>query len=71
MMGRTVLSFRLVQMGEVVGWREFRKYLPKREREAFDETLDTARLCTSASSFAVRTSWLEGMAERREVEERR
>jgi hypothetical protein len=60
-MGRTVPSFRLAQMREVEEWRTFRKALPKREREVFDEMLDTARLYISASSFAVRTSRLEGM----------
>jgi hypothetical protein len=60
-MGRTVPSFRLAQMREVDEWRTFRRALPKREREAFDEMLDTARLYISASSFAVRTSRLEGM----------
>jgi hypothetical protein len=60
-MGRTVPSFRLAQMREVEEWRTFRRALPKREREVFDEMLDTARLYISASSFAVRTSRLEGM----------
>jgi hypothetical protein len=60
-MGRTVPSFRLAQMREVEEWRTFRRALPRREREAFDEMLDTARLYISASSFAVRTSRLEGM----------
>jgi len=60
-MGRTVPSFRIAEMQEAEEWREFRKSLPKREREAFDDMLDTARLYISASSFAVRTSRLEGM----------
>jgi len=60
-MGRTVPSFRLAQMREAEEWRTFRRALPKREREVFDEMLDTARLYISASSFAVRTSRLEGM----------
>jgi hypothetical protein len=60
-MGRTVPSFRLAEMAEVSEWRRFRKALPKRERKDFDEMLDTARLYISASSFAVRTSRLEGM----------
>ena len=60
-MGRTVPSFRLAEMQEVGEWRAFRKALPKREREVFDQMLDTARLYISASSFAVRTSRLEGM----------
>jgi hypothetical protein len=61
-MGRTVPSFRLAEMQEVEEWRAFRKALPKRERKVFDQMLDTARLYISASSFAVRTSRLEGMA---------
>jgi hypothetical protein len=48
-------------MQEVEEWRAFRRALPKRERRVFDEMLDTARLYISASSFAVRTSRLEGM----------
>jgi len=60
-MGRTVPSFRLAEMREVEEWRTFRKCLPRREREAFDQMLDTARLYISASSFAVRTSRLEGI----------
>lgn len=61
MMGRTVPSFRLAEMREVREWGVFRKALPKRERETFDEMLDATRLYISASSFAVRTSRLEGM----------
>lgn len=60
-MGRTIPSFRLAEMQEVREWGAFRKALPKREREAFDEMLDTARLYISASSFAVRTSRFEGV----------
>ena len=60
-MGRTVPSFRLAEMQEVEEWRAFRKALPKRERQFFDMMLDTARLYISASSFAVRTSRLEGV----------
>jgi hypothetical protein len=60
-MGRTVPSFRIAEMQEVGEWRAFRRSLPKRERKAFDDMLDTARLYISASSFAVRTSRLEGM----------
>jgi hypothetical protein len=60
-MGRTVPSFRIAEMQEVGEWKAFRKALPRREREVFDQMLDTARLYISASSFAVRTSRLEGM----------
>ena len=60
-MGRTIPSFRLAEMQEVGAWRKFRKSLPNRERKHFDDMLDMTRLYISASSFAVRTSRLEGM----------
>lgn len=61
-MGRTVPSFRIAEAQEFDDWRVFRKALPRRERRVFDEMLNTARLYTSASSAAVRTSRFEGMA---------
>jgi hypothetical protein len=60
-MGRTVPSFRIAEAMEVGEWKAFRRALPKGERRLFDEMLETARLYTSASSSAVRTSRLEGM----------
>jgi hypothetical protein len=61
-MGRTVPSFRIAEAQEVAEWRAFRRALPRRERPLFDEMLSTARLYTSASSAALRTSRFEGMA---------
>ncbi|MBI3841422.1 MAG: hypothetical protein HY297_05680 [Thaumarchaeota archaeon] len=61
-MGRTVPSFRIAEAQEVSEWKPFRKALPKRDRGAFDQMLNSARLYTSASSAAVRTSRFEGMA---------
>ncbi len=61
-MGRTVPSFRIAEAQEFGEWKGFRRALPKRERQVFDEMLSTARLYTSASSAAVRTSRFEGMA---------
>ncbi|MDG6898225.1 MAG: hypothetical protein JRN24_00660 [Nitrososphaerota archaeon] len=61
-MGRTVPSFRIAEAQEVDEWKTFRRALPKRERPIFDEMLSTARLYTSASSAALRTSRFEGMA---------
>lgn len=61
-MGRTVPSFRIAEAQEVREWKTFRRALPKRERQIFDEMLSTARLYTSASSAALRTSRFEGMA---------
>jgi hypothetical protein len=61
-MGRTIPSFRIAEAQEASEWKSFRKALPKRDRAAFDQMLNSARLYTSASSAAVRTSRFEGMA---------
>jgi len=61
-MGRTIPSFRIAEAQEVAEWKAFRKALPRRDRAVFDEMLSSARLYTSASSAAVRTSKFEGMA---------
>jgi hypothetical protein len=61
-MGRTIPSFRIAEAQETAEWRSFRKALPRGDRTAFDEMLGSARLYTSASSAAIRTSKFEGMA---------
>lgn len=61
-MGRTIPSFRIAEQQEAAEWRSFRKALPRDARDAFDEMLSSARLYTSASSSALRTSKFEGMA---------
>lgn len=61
-MGRTIPSFRIAEAQEAAEWRSFRKALLPRDRAAFDEMIVSARLYTSASSAAVRTSKFEGMA---------
>jgi hypothetical protein len=61
-MGRTVPSFRIAAAQEAAEWKAYRAALPKADREAFDALLSTAKLYTSASSAAVRTSRFEGMA---------
>jgi hypothetical protein len=61
-MGRTIPSFRIAEAQEIAEWRSFRKALPREDRAVFDEMLSTARLYTSASSAAIRTSKFEGMA---------
>jgi hypothetical protein len=61
-MGRTIPSFRIAEAQEAAEWKSFRKALPRRDRTAFDEMLSSARLYTSASSAAVRSSKFEGMA---------
>ena len=61
-MGRTIPSFRIAEAQEAAEWKSFRKALLRRDRNAFDDLLASARLYTSASSAAVRTSRFEGMA---------
>lgn len=61
-MGRTIPSFRIAEAQEAAEWKTFRKALPRADRAAFDEMLGLARLYTSASSAAVRSSKFEGMA---------
>ena len=61
-MGRTIPSFRMAEAQEAAEWRAFRRALPKRDRVAFDDMFSSARIYTSASSAAVRTSRFEGMA---------
>lgn len=60
-MGRTIPSFRIAEAQEVSEWKSFRKALRKKDRAVFDGMLNSARLYTSASSAAVRTSRFEGM----------
>jgi hypothetical protein len=60
-MGRTIPSFRIAEAQEAAEWRSFRKALRRRDRAAFDDMISSARLYTSASSAAVRTSRFEGM----------
>jgi len=61
-MGRTIPSFRMAEAQEVKEWKAFRNALPKGDRTVFDSMVNAARLYTSASSAAVRTSRFEGMA---------
>ena len=59
-MGRTIPSFRIAEAQELAEWKSYRKALPKKDRVIFDSMLSSARLYTSASSAAVRTSKFEG-----------
>ncbi len=61
-MGRTIPSFRIAEAEEASEWRPFRRALPKEDGEVFDGMISSARLYTSASSAAVRTSKFDGMA---------
>ena len=52
----------MAEAQEAAEWKSFRKALPRKDRAVFDAMLASARLYTSASSAAVRTSKFEGMA---------
>ena len=53
-MGRTIPSFRLALAEEQSEWSEYRKYLDKKDKQAFDEMFATVRLYISACSNAVK-----------------
>ncbi len=61
-MGRTIPSFRIAEAQEAAEWKTFRNALPREDKAVFDDMIGSARLYTSASSAAVRTSKFEGMA---------
>ncbi len=50
-MGRTVMSFIFVVEEERERWREFRRSLPKEDREAFDRLFDQAKFHTPAVGY--------------------
>jgi hypothetical protein len=52
-MGRTIPSFRLALADEEAEWRDYRNYLNKREKQAFDDMFAIPRLYISACSGAV------------------
>ena len=59
--GRTVPTFRCVLEFTIAEWREFRRALRARDREAFDELMKKARLHASAASNAARSNPTEAM----------
>lgn len=53
-MGRTIPSFRLALADEKSQWSEYRNYLGKREKQAFDEMFASVSLYISACSNAAK-----------------
>jgi hypothetical protein len=51
-MGRTIPSFRIATVLEEKTWKEYRKYLNKKDKKIFDDLFKTATLYNSASSYA-------------------
>jgi hypothetical protein len=60
-MGRTVPTFRQTLESIIQGWGDYRRALPKEDREAFDELCNRARLHASASTYAAFSDPLEGV----------
>ena len=60
-MGKTVPSFRMALEMEIDGWRDFRKALGDRDREAFDELMDMCRSFASPSGNATNPVVFEPM----------
>ena len=50
-MGRTIPSFRIAAVLEEKTWKEYREYLNKNDRTAFDKLFTVATLYNSASSY--------------------
>lgn len=59
--GRTVPTFRCVLEFTIAEWREFRKALRTKDREAFDALMKKARQHASAASNAARSNPTEAM----------
>ncbi len=53
-MSRTIPSFRIAAVLEEKSWKQYRKYLNKKDdKKAFDNMFSIARLYNSACSYAV------------------
>ncbi len=52
-MGRTVPTYRLALERMVQQWNDFRRALRKDDREAFEALIKSARMHSSASTYAI------------------
>lgn len=59
-MGRTVPTYRMTLESIVQSWADFRRALPKEDREAFDQMVNRARMHASASTYAAFSDPVEG-----------
>jgi hypothetical protein len=51
-MGRTIPSFRIAAVLEEKTWKQYRKFLDKKDKKSFDYMFSIARLYNSACSYA-------------------
>ncbi|KYK35348.1 MAG: hypothetical protein HXS46_06920 [Theionarchaea archaeon] len=61
-MGRTAATYRVLTEKEIGKWKEFRKALRKKDREAFDELMKKVRKHASASSYMASLDIFDAMS---------
>ncbi|MCX6652755.1 MAG: hypothetical protein NT137_05315 [Methanomassiliicoccales archaeon] len=59
-MGRTVPTYRMTLESIIQSWADYRRALPKDDREVFDEMVNRARMHASASTYAAFSDPVEG-----------
>ncbi|QLH75330.1 MAG: hypothetical protein HPY73_07720 [Methanomassiliicoccales archaeon] len=59
-MGRTVPTYRNTAETMIQSWNEFRRALPKEDREIFDQMMNKVRMHASASTYAAFNDPFEG-----------
>lgn len=59
-MGRTVPTYRMTLESIILSWGDFRRALPKEDREVFDQMVNRARMHSSASTYAAFSDPVEG-----------
>ncbi len=59
-MGRTVPTYRMTLESVIQGWADYRRALPKDDRDAFDAMTNRARMHASASTYAAFADPVEG-----------
>ena len=59
-MGRTVPTYRMTLESIIHSWTDFRRALPREDREVFDQMVNRARMHSSASTYAAFSDPVEG-----------
>jgi len=59
-MGRTVPTYRMTLESIIQSWADYRRALPKDDRDAFDAMTNRARMHASASTYAAFSDPVEG-----------
>ncbi len=59
-MGRTVPTYRMTLESIIQSWNDFRRALPKEDKDVFDQMVNRARMHSSASTYAAFSDPVEG-----------